>query len=144
MDYYYYHITEKKWPKRIRLVPQKYGKNRGLWEPNDARICVCPSPAHCLIASPPQRKVSIYRTLRKVTVVKPHGVLDVAVTLEGWRLKPTTFIKVGEIDVDLLIDMELPGVGTVWGIPKQREALERVKVILNSRYGGKHEQRVAK
>jgi hypothetical protein len=105
------------------------------------RICVCPTPWHCLISIPrPQSKLFVFRTLKKCNVIKPEGILDAHVTLERWRLKPTTFIKVNEINVEVTEEMELlTVVGTVWAIERQRVLLEKVKHIYNSRYGGKHD-----
>ena len=132
---YYYHITQKNWPGQIKLRPRKSGEFRGYMEPSTPRICLCPTPAHCLIAVPlfdKVKKVHIYRTLQKVNVKEPVGVLDACVTLEKWRTEPTCFVKVGEVSYELYQQMELMRiVGPVWGMDRQREALLRVQRLLD-------------
>ena len=129
---YYYHITRKDWPRQIHLLPSIQGAFRSFMEPKTPRICVCPTPAHCLIATPfVPGNVNIYRTLRKCNVKEPHGVLDAVVTLEKWRVEPTWFIKVGEISTDILKQMDLLTIlGTVWAIDRQKEALPRIQRLL--------------
>jgi len=134
---YYYHITRKDWPKQIRLLPRTGGKFRGFMETKTARICVCPTPAHCFIAIPYVEggDMNIYRTLRKCNIKEPIGVLDSCVTLEKWRVEPTWFIKIGSVSPELYKQMELSTiVGSVWGMDRQREALARVERLL-AHYG---------
>ena len=103
-------------------------------EPSTPRICVCPTPAHCFVAVPlfDRVKIRIYRTLQKVNIKEPVGVLDACVTLEKWRTEPTCFIKVGEVSWELYQQFELSKiVGTVWGMDRQREALARVQRLLD-------------
>lgn len=140
MDFYY-HITEKDWPDRIKLNPRIVGRNRSPWESRLPRICVCPTPWHCLISIPrPISKLFVFRTLRQCKVERPDGILDAHVTLEGWRTKPTSFVKVNEIDLEVIEQMDLlKVVGTVWAIERQRQALERAKSIYITRYGERHE-----
>jgi hypothetical protein len=141
---YYYHITDQVWPDKVLLSPRRVGKNRSPWESNQPRICVCGTPWHCLVSIPhTNSKLFVFRTLEKINPINPEGILDAHVTGEKWIIEPTTFIKVTEIDVDVVQEFGLlPVVGTVWAIDRQRVLLERVKRIFNSWYGERHENNI--
>jgi hypothetical protein len=98
---YYYHITDRYWPKRITLEPRDNGDNRTFCESDMPRICVAPSISHCLVALPPYT-LKVYRTKNKVKAYCPYGIPDSEITKEKWITKTTAFIKVGEIKKELL------------------------------------------
>jgi len=98
---YWYHVSSTLHDPEITLIPRNNdcGFNRNPMEPNVNRICVGPSIAHCLTAIPYSifAPYNIYRTKSPVRATRSHDVFDTRITLEGWLLKPTRFIKIGAI-----------------------------------------------
>lgn|SRR3990167_10649152 len=101
MARYYYHITHKKWPKKIKLLPRTYGEHRCSDEPAISRICVSSTIQGCLIALgwclEHAKCICIYRTKNKVIASKPRKITDAKITKEMWLVEPTKFIKYGKI-----------------------------------------------
>lgn len=99
---FYYHITQKKWPERVKLIPRSEGEHRLDNEPLIERICVSPTIEGCLVALGSclllSRPIYIYRTIKKVSVKNPYRVLDSHVTKEKWIIKPIKFMKIGKIN----------------------------------------------
>lgn len=98
---YWYHLSSTIKHEQVLLKPwdNSRGFNRTDTEPNDERICVAPSIAHCLTAIPycPGDKYAIYRTKSMVKANPPYNVFDCKITKEGWIQKPTVFKRVGTI-----------------------------------------------
>jgi len=96
---YWYHVSATLTKKQVYLAPRDNSKsiNRNYSEPNDKRICVAPSVAHCLTAIPyhPGEKYTIYRTFRKCIASQPREIYDAHITNEGWITYPTMFERVG-------------------------------------------------
>lgn len=107
---YWYHLSSTIKHKQVLLKPwdNSRGFNRTDTEPNDERICVAPSIAHCLTAIPysPGDTYSIYRTKSQVKANPPYNVFDAKVTREGWIQKPTVFVRVGTISIPDVEDGE--------------------------------------
>lgn len=101
---YWYHISTTLKRKQVRLIPwdNYQGFNRAWSEPNDKRICVAPTVAHCLTAVPycPGNKYEIYRTKTPVKANPPTDIFDAKVTLEGWLQTPTVFVKIGSLRLE--------------------------------------------
>jgi len=102
MKRYYYHITNEPWKNTVRLYPRETGDNRDEREPKTARICVAPTIEGCLVAMYVNRSmfgeyVYLYRTKNKVTARKSTGIMDSHITGEKWIVRPTTFVKIGEL-----------------------------------------------
>ena len=108
MKRYYYHITDKHWPKTITLIPQAEGENRDEDEPLIPRICVCSTIEQCMVAVYLYTcdVYSIYRTKEKITAKRAQCINDSYITDEHWVLKPTKFIKIGKIDFEQIGDRE--------------------------------------
>jgi hypothetical protein len=134
---HYYHLSALYLggPK-ITLTPRDFGVNRGYDEPDNKRICVAPSPEHCMIALGgllcSGDYIYVYKTKNKVKGFSPHNVVDVDVTLERWLLRRTSFVLETQIElecanglIDILEDMN--HIGTAKGIPIQRLALQKLK-----------------
>jgi hypothetical protein len=100
---YWYHISTTLKHKRIRLKPRDNdaGFNRNDSEPEVKRTCVGPSISHCFAAVPydSDDTFNIYRTSRKVKAVRPYDIYDSHITLEGWLLRPVSFIKIGSLSL---------------------------------------------
>lgn len=100
---YYYHISTALKNKRITLYPQTPWQHRPDHEPDIPRICVGPSIVKCLLAVPYcwGEVYNVYRTKGKVIPSFPvrEQVDDCHLTNEGWLLKKTTFIKIGQIEI---------------------------------------------
>ena len=99
---YFYHVTTwNGWGEKVRLIPQPFLPGRAPTESLDPRICVGPSPWHCLIAvqwrEESYKGYYVYRTLRKHNSYKPRRVPDAHVTLERWLMHPAWFVHVGYI-----------------------------------------------
>lgn len=101
---YWYHLSSTIKHKSVLLKPRdnSRGFNRTEAEPNDERICVAPSMAHCLTAIPycPGDTYQVYRTKSRVKANQPTKVFDSNVTLEGWIQKPTVFVRVGTLTLE--------------------------------------------
>ena len=128
---FYYHITQKKWPKRITLTPRNKGDHRAVNEPEVSRICVSPSIEECVIALGTclicHFNINIYRTVSKVSAINPYDVTDSHITKEKWLIKPTRFMKVGTINYLIPGTIFDLSVGNAVGIEKQSEALQNLK-----------------
>jgi hypothetical protein len=112
---YWYHISTTLTAKRVYLAPRdnRRSMNRSSCEPNDKRICVAPTVAHCLAAVPyaPGEKYIIYRTFRKCRATQPNGIYDAHITDEGWIQYPTMFERIGVLslpDLAKLEDVNIP------------------------------------
>jgi hypothetical protein len=95
---YYYHITSRRWPSRIRLKPKKrnelWWSNRPDEEPDIARVCVSPIISGCFLAvDVPCSVCYVYKTENKVRAAVPWKVVDMRVTGERWIIRPTYFRK---------------------------------------------------
>jgi hypothetical protein len=99
---FYYHITNKLWPKKIKLHPRVRGKNRSPLEPNIKRICVSDTISGCLASIGPcynfHDQLYVYRTYRKIIANEPFDIYDSDITNEKWLLKSTSFIYKGCIN----------------------------------------------
>lgn len=108
---YWYHLSSTLKHDSVLLKPwdNSRGFNRSELEPNDERICVAPSMAHCITAIPycPGDTYQIYRTKNKVKANPPKEVFDSHITQEGWIQKPTVFVKIGSLKLE---DVESEGV----------------------------------
>ena len=107
---YWYHISTTLTDKQVYLAPRDNSRsmNRSSSEPNDKRICVAPTVAHCLAAVPyvPGDRFTIYRTFRKCRATQPNGIYDAHITNEGWIQYPTMFERVGVLSLPTLADAE--------------------------------------
>ena len=130
---FYYHLTQKKWPKRITLIPRNKGEHRGSLEPKESRICVCPSIEECIIALGNcleiYNNINIYRTVSKVFAIKPYDVIDSNLTNEKWIIKPTRFMKVGNINYAIPESVFYLSVGNENGIKDQSSHLNILKAM---------------
>lgn len=101
---YWYHLSTTLKRKEHCLKPRGNfeGLNRTPSEPEGKRICVAPSIAHCLAALPYclSNNFTVYRTKSRIKAIKPNGVFDANVTKEGWLQTPTTFVKIGAINLE--------------------------------------------
>lgn len=108
---YWYHLSSTIKHNSVLLKPwdNSRGFNRSECEPNEERICVSPSMAHCITAIPycPSDTYNVYRTKSKVKANAPSDVFDAHITFEGWIQKPTVFVKVGSLTLE---DVESEGV----------------------------------
>ena len=107
MKEYGYHITEfSSWDKIVLLRPRKRGFHRADFEPEVARICVCPSIQGCLLALcgciPPDTRLFVYRTKDKTELRKPYNIPDSDVTEEKWIVEPTIFKLIAHISLNRL------------------------------------------
>jgi len=90
--------------KTGKFVLHPWGNNKSYNrdienEPDNKRICVAPTIAHCLTALPQgSHGIHIYRTYYKVKAKKPYDVFDAEITKEGWLTRPTIFMYIGTID----------------------------------------------
>lgn len=104
---YWYHVSTTLRAKEVILTPRDNdsGFNRADDEPDTLRICVSPSLEQCIIAVPYYYNTifSVYRTKTKVKANRPINVFDSKITQEGWLIKPTTFIKMGTLDIDRMV-----------------------------------------
>ena len=100
---YWYHVSTTLKHKHERLVPwdEDRGFNRGGYEPDGKRICVSPTIEQCITAIPYilNTKCFIYRTQFPAKASSPYDVFDAEVTHEGWIHNPTTFIKIGKLNI---------------------------------------------
>lgn len=96
---YWYHISTTLMDKQVYLTPRDNSRssNRSPSEPNDKRICVAPTIAHCIAAVPymPGERYTIYRTRRRMTASPPKEIYDAHITQEGWIQVPTMFERIG-------------------------------------------------
>ena len=100
---YWYYISTTLTAKKCRLTPINT-EHCFYCNPSEfdvKRISVGPTIAHCLTAIHyySKSKYNIYRTVRKVKAVRPYKVRDARVTLEGWLVKPVSFVKVGRLSI---------------------------------------------
>lgn len=111
---FYFHLTTRKWPEKIRLKPMRYDdipsshRCDDCYEPDLKKICVAPTIAGCLSAILPcvTGELAIYKTARKVETVDPWNVSDVEITGERWIVRPATFVKIGIIPPSILREIE--------------------------------------
>lgn len=96
---YFYHISTYDLGKS-KIFKPKVG-DFACDEPDTPRICVAPTVAHCLSSIYVDDRRHIYRTKRKEKAVYPYNVIDSCVTKEKWLLKPTKFIKVHIIPMEV-------------------------------------------
>ena len=101
---YWYHLSSTIKSDQVLLKPwdNSRGFNRSECEPNDERICVSPSMAHCITAIPycPGDTYNVYRTKSRVKANKPKEVFDAHITKEGWIQKPTVFVRLGSLTLE--------------------------------------------
>ena len=139
---FYYHISERRLGQRKRITLYPVGsdvaKGRGPTEPDNARICVSPTIAHCFTAISQNsyfQKMHIYRTYRKVIARYPYEVPDSRVTREKWLVHPTRFILVHVLNMKELRDkwpkpVSDAGNGDSWILRAQKEYRHEVEEIL--------------
>lgn len=99
---YWYHVSSTLKSKKKTLIPWNEVKssNRSGEEPPGERICVAPTIEQCITAIPYfLSTLTIYRTEKKVLAKKAVGVFDSHITDEGWLTEPTTFIKIGTLNL---------------------------------------------
>jgi hypothetical protein len=105
---YWYHISTTLKHKFEYLTPRdnRGSFNRSSSEPNDERICVAPTLAHCLTAVPyvPGEKFTVYRTARKCIASSPKDIYDATITKEKWIQTPTMFNRIGFLSLSKLSD----------------------------------------
>ncbi len=100
---YYWHVSLSgsiDIGKKLIVYPRDNDESngRGLFEPNNPRICVAPSVIHCLTAlafdfsHEPEQWIYAYRTEKKCTAYYPQGIFDSHVTREKWICEPTSFV----------------------------------------------------
>jgi hypothetical protein len=102
---YWYHVSTTLKTKKQTLIPwnELQSSNRSMCEPSGCRICVAPTIEQCITAIPYCLNIlRIYRTEEKVIPKKATGVFDSEITNEGWLTTPTTFIKIGTLDLSTL------------------------------------------
>lgn len=103
---YWYHVstTLKNSVELLKPRDNDEGFNRSDSEPNVRRICVSPSLEQCLTAIPYFHRdtLSVYRTEKKVKAKSPVDVFDASVTMEGWIIVPTWFIRIGTLNLNSL------------------------------------------
>lgn len=135
---YYYHLSSLYLDgPEVTLVPRKYGENRGEGEPEVRRICVAPSPEHCIIALGDllDEKVYVYRTKNKVKGTEPYDVPDAVVTQERWLIRPTKFVlqttlclSYGSEVLSIMCGLH-DCIGTEQAVPSQRRALKKLQAL---------------
>ncbi len=102
---YFYHLTNKKWRNEVCLRPMTCDDLQGCAyymrteeEPDIPKTCVSTTIDGCLCALPLKvMNYNIFRTKNKVKAAIPYGVADQAITQERWVIRPTKFIKIGQI-----------------------------------------------
>ena len=99
---HYYHVTQASELNAVRIVLQpRCGKHTAWDEPRTPRICVAPTPIHCLAALGECLEyglpIRIYRTAKPEVAQKPEYVEDAKVTKERWLLEPTEFVLEVEV-----------------------------------------------
>lgn len=102
---YWYHVSTTLKSKKHTLIPwnETRSSNRSADEPGGSRICVAPTIEQCITAIPYwNHTLRIYRTEKKALPKKARGVFDSSITHEGWLEEPTTFIKIGTLDLNTL------------------------------------------
>jgi len=141
---YWYHVTDKaQWGAKVVLqprVPSTFAIDEAgepIEDCDTKRICVGPTPAHCLTAIGPSSCFFIYRTFKKLKAIKPttKQVPDVSITQERWLKRPTTFVRVKEITrkhIKRLLDLDLVvrGSNLPQDLTEQKKDLEKIKAIL--------------
>jgi hypothetical protein len=129
--HFYYHVTQKKWPKRITLSPRKIGEHRAIDEPEINRICVSPSIEECIIALGSCLKyysnINIYRTVSKVYAYNSYDIPDSHITQEKWLINPTRFMKIGAVNYLIPESIFDLSVGNSSGFEKQIENLKKLQ-----------------
>ena len=107
---HWYHISTTLNKTQVYLAPRDNSRsiNRSSLEPNNKRICVAPTVAHCLTAVPyaPGEKYIIYRTFRKCRASQPKEIYDAHITNEGWIQCHTMFERVGILSLPELAKIE--------------------------------------
>ena len=135
---HYYHLSSLYLGgPEVILVPRKEGENRGEGEPEVRRICVAPSPEHCMIALGDllDEKVYVYRTKNKVKGTEPYDVPDAVVTQERWLIRPTKFVLQDTLSlsfhagiIDIMYGMHFC-IGSKEAVPSQRRALKKLQSL---------------
>lgn len=101
---FWYHISTTLKRKTEHLIPwdSQKGFNRPDDEPEGKRICVAPTIEQCLTAIPYffSDTFAIYRTEKQVIANQPLNVFDAEITHEGWIQSPTTFVKMGKLNLE--------------------------------------------
>ena len=106
---YWFHVSTTLTKKEITLCPRgNEGFNRNEAEPEKKRICVSPSLEQCLVAIPYgcRDRLYIYRTKSPIVAHEPHEVFDASVTEEGWIFRPTRFKRLGQLNLNNILDDE--------------------------------------
>jgi hypothetical protein len=133
VERYYYHITPEDWGDKAVLHPRIDGDFRSTDEPYIPRICVCPTIAGCInavwacYAYPKHSHVSVYKTTKPKSAIEPVDVVDSYITGEKWLLKPTTFVRVGEINEKIIYG--LGKLNTVAGSSRKKDLLEQSRAL---------------
>lgn len=122
---YYYHVSNKDFGQEFTLYPRGRGDNRSILEPKTSRICVGPTPWHCVTALgnclDRGLNIYIYRTKTKKRGKAPHNVVDSEFTKERWLTNKTKFIMVGFVlDNDITVDFTT---GAIFSLDRQKAML---------------------
>ena len=108
---YWYHLSKTLKEKEITLTPIDDSTNRSYEEPAGARICVAPTIEQCITALTYNlhQTFYIYRTKNIIKAKEPseNAIFDVEITNEGWIEIPMTFVKIGKLDFDRIVDILL-------------------------------------
>lgn len=98
---YWYFATEQDMGDTMSLCPRT-PMYKGGSEPDDKRICVAPTAAHCLSAIGSYPIMHIYRTKQMVKAHKPYDVGDSRITQEHWLTRKTSFERVTVVSLENL------------------------------------------
>lgn len=131
----YYHLTQRRWPQKITLYPRARGEHRPDGESKLPRICIGPTPAHCLIALgytlDSVKPIYVYSTTEN-GIEAGCRVGDRKITGERWLVKPTQFVRLFVIKPNSLGDTKLfrLPVGATWCIRDQVQELREILLKL--------------
>jgi hypothetical protein len=132
---FWYHCSKTNLGDSITLSPKKNIEVEN--EPEESRLCVAPSAAHCLtaISFPCCEKLYIYKTVRKVKAKYPYDVCDAFITEEKWLKRSIRFKLVATIDCNKYIKISnktrnfRAGDKTCFRIQKRH--LKKLQTLLN-------------
>jgi len=119
----YYHLTPDDYGPVVEFYPRK-PRSACTGEPEDARICVSPSLAGCVVAGSfsltSNAVLHVYATRAKAEPVDIKDVFDADVTEEHWIMDPAVFVKVGELDLDADVSNETKDAMKYVAMPYER------------------------
>jgi hypothetical protein len=120
----YYHLTPDDYGPVVEFYPRR-PISAGDDEPDDARICVSPSLAGCMVAGAFSVTNNLvlyaYATKAEAHLVDVSDVFDADVTEEHWILDPAVFVKVGELDLGKDFSKETMHSMVEWFTPYDKE-----------------------